>query len=68
MNHAGMMPVITAAVHDGDDGTADGAYRVPFSFTMLGDWIITAAITQANGSTLHQAIQASAADSGVSVK
>ena len=68
MNHAGMAPVITGAVHDGDDGAVDGAYRVPFTFTMMGDWIITVDITQANGSALHQDIQASVGDAGVSVK
>jgi hypothetical protein len=49
MNHAGMVPVISGPVTnaaspaaDGsDDGAADGTYRVPFQFTMLGDWIIT---------------------------
>ena len=49
MNHAGMVPVISGPVHDADapsadgedDGSADGVYRIPFEFTMLGDWIIT---------------------------
>ncbi|MFN2200349.1 MAG: FixH family protein [Caldilineaceae bacterium] len=49
MNHAGMAPVNSGPVTDAaspaadgsDDGAADGVYRVPFQFTMLGDWIIT---------------------------
>ena len=41
MNHAGMVPVVAAAVADDADGSADGVYVVPFEFTMFGDWIVT---------------------------
>ena len=41
MNHAGMAPVLSESVSDGDDGSTDGLYQIPFEFTMFGDWIIT---------------------------
>jgi hypothetical protein len=45
MNHAGMIPVISEPV----EHEADGVYRVPFEFTMLGDWIISVFVTTADG-------------------
>lgn len=45
MNHAGMIPVISEPV----EHEADGIYRVPFEFTMLGDWIISVFVTTADG-------------------
>jgi hypothetical protein len=45
MNHAGMIPVISEPV----EHASEGIYRVPFEFTMLGDWIITAYVTTADG-------------------
>jgi hypothetical protein len=40
MNHAGMQPVIGTAA----EGT-DGVYRVPFEWTMGGEWIVTVTAT-----------------------
>lgn len=46
MNHAGMQPV---------DGTgelfSDGLYRVPFTWTMAGDWFVTITVTLPDGTT-----------------
>src|SRR5215207_4905622 len=39
MSHPGMVPVVTDAVADEADGSADGHYQLPFTFNMLGDWI-----------------------------
>lgn len=36
MNHAGMVPVLGET-----SASENGVYRVPFEFTMRGDWIIT---------------------------
>lgn len=36
MNHAGMVPVLGET-----SASENGVYRVPFEFTMSGDWIIT---------------------------
>jgi hypothetical protein len=44
MTHAGMVPVLGEVT-----GGADGAYRIPFEWTMGGDWIITVDITLADG-------------------
>ena len=55
MNHAGMVPVISDPVQDDADGSADGRYHVPFSFSMLGDWILTVNVTLADGTTASRA-------------
>ena len=60
-----MAPVLTGAVADSADGVADGRYRVPFSFTMLGDWIITVTADLPDGSSVQQDFGLTAADSGV---
>jgi hypothetical protein len=44
MNHAGMTPVFGEV-----EGGSDGVYRVPFEWTMGGDWIITVDVTLTNG-------------------
>lgn len=49
MNHAGMTPEFGEA-----DGGSDGIYRVPFTWTMGGDWIITVDVTLANGETVSR--------------
>ncbi len=54
MNHAGMVPVLAEATTDEADGSADGEYRLPFAFTMLGDWIITVSVTEANGNSFNR--------------
>lgn len=56
MNHAGMAPIIADAVTDAADGNSDGIYQVPFQFSMLGDWIITIAVTLADGSQVTEDI------------
>ncbi|MDX2137465.1 MAG: FixH family protein [Chloroflexota bacterium] len=44
MTHAGMVPVLGDAT-----GGTNGEYRIPFEWTMGGDWIITVDVTLANG-------------------
>jgi hypothetical protein len=68
MNHAGMVPVFSGPVRDDADGTADGVYRLPFEFTMLGDWIIGVTITQADGTDAKTHIDVNVAESGVTIK
>lgn len=65
MNHAGMAPVMTDAVTDEADGTADGFYQVPFQFTMLGDWIISVTVARADGSTVTRDINATVGEAEV---
>lgn len=52
MSHAGMKPVFSDAheVGNGDYATDD------FEFTMGGDWIITASITLADGTTFDRSV------------
>lgn len=45
MTHAGMVPVFAQAV-----GGEGGLYKVPFEWTMGGDWIVTVKATLADGS------------------
>ncbi len=68
MNHAGMVPVLTEAVRDSDDGARDGVYHVPFEFSMLGDWIITVEATLADGSRVTQDIQAAVTEAGIQIQ
>ena len=44
MNHAGMRPVLGDAVE-----TETGVYRVPFEWTMGGEWIVTLDVTLNDG-------------------
>ncbi len=53
MNHAGMMPVFAEI----DSGT-DGKYRVPFEWTMAGDWIVEVTVTLANGEQVVKSFDA----------
>jgi copper(I)-binding protein len=57
MNHAGMIPVLADPTADDADGNADGRYHLPFTFTMLGDWIITVTVTQADGSNFSRNLE-----------
>jgi copper(I)-binding protein len=66
MNHAGMIPVLADAVADDADGAADGRYRLPFTFTMLGDWIITVTVTDADGSSFSRNLEVRAGSDGFS--
>lgn len=64
MNHAGMIPVISDPVgHE-----ADGIYRVPFEFTMLGDWIIMVFVTTADGQEHELRIDLGVREDGVIVQ
>jgi hypothetical protein len=67
MNHAGMAPVLSTAVTDDADGSADGAYRVPFAFTMLGDWIITVTATRPGKDKSTQNIDVTVTDGKIEV-
>jgi hypothetical protein len=68
MNHAGMAPVFSDAVTDEADGLADGSYRIPFVFTMLGDWIITVAVERPDGVKTTQNIDVTVGEAAVEVK
>jgi copper(I)-binding protein len=65
MNHAGMIPVLADAIGDDADGSADGHYHLPFTFTMLGDWIITVTVTQADGSSFSRNLDVRASEEGI---
>lgn len=65
MNHAGMIPVLAEPVTDDADGSADGRYRLPFTFTMLGDWIVTVTVTQADGSGFSRNLNVRASAEGI---
>lgn len=65
MNHAGMVPVMAAPVSDDADGAADGHYQLPFSFSMLGDWILTITVEQADGSTITKNIELTVGEEGI---
>lgn len=49
MNHAGMVPVESAANHSGD-----GVYTADFEWTMAGDWIVTVTAELADGNVVSQ--------------
>lgn len=68
MNHAGMVPVQSETVADDADGAADGSYRVPFAFTMLGDWIITVQVTRPDAGSLSHNIELTVTGDGVQAK
>jgi copper(I)-binding protein len=65
MNHAGMIPVLADPVADDADGSADGRYHLPFTFTMLGDWIISVTVTQADGSEFTRDLEVQATSDGI---
>jgi hypothetical protein len=65
MNHAGMAPVFADAVTDEADGAADGYYTVPFAFTMLGDWILTVTVEEADGATVTRDLDLTVAEDAV---
>jgi copper(I)-binding protein len=65
MNHAGMIPVLADPIADDADGSADGRYHLPFTFTMLGDWIITVTVTQADGSSFSRNLEVRASEDGI---
>lgn len=49
MNHAGMQPVLAEL-----DAGQGGVYRIPFEWTMAGDWFVVVNVTLADGSALSQ--------------
>lgn len=54
MNHAGMQPVIEASA-----GSEDGVYRVPFRWTMGGDWIVTITAVLPDGTQIVENVDLS---------
>ena len=68
MNHAGMVPVIVDAVQDDADGATDGAYRVPFEFSMMGDWILTVSVTGPDGASYQEDIDVAVDEESITVK
>ncbi len=68
MTHAGMVPVLTESVWDGADGSEDGRYRVPFQFTMLGDWIVSVKIENRDGDRYSQDVDVTATSAAVTVR
>lgn len=56
MNHAGMVPVIGSGETD-----AEGVVRVPFEWTMGGDWIVTVTAALADGTSVSQTFDFSVA-------
>lgn len=67
MNHAGMTPVVAEGVADDADGSADGLYALPFAFSMLGDWILTVTVEQADGTSVTRDIDAQVTGESVTV-
>jgi copper(I)-binding protein len=65
MNHAGMIPVLADPIADDADGSVDGRYHLPFTFTMLGDWIVTVTVTQADGSSFSRNLEVRAGEDGI---
>ncbi len=49
MTHAGMVPVLAEAT-EGDKGL----YKVPFEWTMGGDWIVTVQVTLPDGTIAEE--------------
>jgi hypothetical protein len=56
MNHAGMVPVLGSGQTD-----ADGLVRVPFEWTMGGDWIVTITAALSDGTSASQTFDFSVA-------
>lgn len=50
MTHAGMQPVSAVA----EESRPDGIYRVPFQWSMSGDWIVTVNVTLPDGKTAQK--------------
>lgn len=49
MSHAGMQPVLATA-----DSGPDGVYRVPFRWTMAGDWFVLVQVELPDGRRFEQ--------------
>lgn len=50
MTHAGMVPVLVEGVSHGQEGV----YRVPFEWTMAGNWDITVEVVLPDGQTVSR--------------
>jgi hypothetical protein len=60
MNHAGMVPV------EGEASTAvNGDYRVPFEWTMGGDWFVIVTATLSDGTVVEQQFDYTVASDGM---
>lgn len=51
MTHAGMTPVLVETTSAGEDGY----YRIPLTFTMAGDWVLSITVTLADGTVVNYA-------------
>jgi hypothetical protein len=49
MNHAGMTPIKTEAIHD-----QNGFYKTNVTLSMLGDWVIFVTVTKADGTIIKK--------------
>ena len=56
MNHAGMQPVLAESSAD-----KNGAYELPFEWTMSGDWIVTVKATMPDGAVAEERFDLSVA-------
>lgn len=54
MTHAGMRPE-NGSAEDGENGV----YRVPFNWSMGGDWILTVTVTLADGAEISEEFEVS---------
>jgi hypothetical protein len=50
MSHAGMVPVLAKVTGGGDNGV----YKMPFEWTMGGDWVVTVEATLPDGRSATQ--------------
>jgi hypothetical protein len=59
MTHAGMSPVLASTSE-----SEAGLYRIPFEWTMGGDWLIDVTVTLAEGGTVQERFEYSVAVDG----
>ena len=52
MSHAGMAPVLAEGISG-----ENGVYRVPFEWTMAGDWIVTVTATLPDGQLVEESFE-----------
>ncbi|NWG18406.1 MAG: FixH family protein [Chloroflexi bacterium] len=62
MSHAGMAPVLAEV-----EGGQDGRYRIPFEWTMGGDWFVELTITLPDGTTTSRRFDLSVSGEGASM-
>jgi ABC-type transport system substrate-binding protein len=56
MNHAGMAPVLAES-----SASSDGVHRIPFRWSMGGDWIVTVVVTLMDGREVTRTFEMSVA-------